>query len=152
MKKCRVCETELTEKNWMPSLQKKNCVICRDCNNKKGKEWRDKNRDKANQMARKWYHANPEKYHGVTTKHRRKLRIDTILEYGGKCLRCGIDDLEVLDLDHIYNDGAVDRKKNLFAYNLYRHLKKQGYPKERHQVLCKNCNWKKEIERRKSSL
>lgn len=150
MKQCRVCNTELTDENWMPSLKAKNCVICRGCNNEKGRQWRAKNNDKAKSYSRKWYYANPKKNHDTTTKHRRKLRIETLIEYGGKCERCGIDDLDVLDIDHIYNDGAIDRKKNLFAYNLYRELKKQGYPKERHQVLCKNCNWKKEIERRRN--
>ena len=151
MKKCRICEVELTKNNWMPSLMKKNCVICRNCNNAKGQQWREKNRARANELANKWYHANPEKYHGVTTKHRRKLRIETLIEYGGKCVNCGIEDLDVLDIDHIFNDGAADRKKNLFAYNLFRQLKKQGYPKERHQVLCKNCNWKKEVLRRRNT-
>lgn len=150
MKTCRICSVILTDENWMPSLKKKNCVICRPCNNEKGKRWRQENKEKAKEYSRRWYRANPGHYHGVTTKHRRKLRIQTLIEYGGKCVRCSIDDMDVLDIDHIYNDGAKDRKKNLFAYNLYRELKKQGYPKDRHQILCKNCNWKKEIERRRS--
>ena len=147
---CRVCGVELTDENWFPSLKKKNCVICKKCQNNECQKWRQNNRQRANQLARKWYRNNPGHYHGVTTKHRRKLRIETLIEYGGKCVKCGIDDLDVLDIDHVYNDGAKDRKKNLFAYNLYRELKKKGYPKDRYQILCKNCNWKKEIERRRN--
>ena len=136
----------------MPSLKKKNCVICRECSNANGRIWRSENKSKAKEYSRKWYRANPGHYHGVTTKHRRKLRIETLAEYGGQCVKCGISDTDVLDIDHIYNDGAKDRKKNLFAYNLYRELKKLGFPKDRHQVLCKNCNWKKEILRRRNKV
>jgi hypothetical protein len=151
MKNCRVCESELTEANWMPSLQKRNSAICRPCHNKKGNKWRADNPEQAKALSRKWYHKQPKRSHEVTSKHRRKLRTETIIEYGGKCAKCGIDDHDVLDVDHIFNDGAIDRKKHLFAYNLYRELKRLGYPKDRHQLLCKNCNWKKELERRRES-
>lgn len=148
---CRVCTNPLTDSNWMPSLQIRNSAICRPCHNKKGQRWRDDNREQANALSRKWYREQPKRTHEVTSRHRRKLRAETIVEYGGKCTHCGIEDHEVLDLDHIFDDGAVDRKLHLFAYNLYRHLKKLGYPKDRHQLLCKNCNWKKEMRRREKS-
>lgn len=151
MKKCRICDTELTKENWMPSLMKKNCVICRECSNEKGRQWRSKNRKKFNKYSMDRYFSNPKQNHAITNKCRKKLRIDTIIEYGGRCNHCGIDDFEVLDIDHINNDGAFDRKKNIFAYNLYRKLKKERFPKDRHQLLCKNCNWKKEIARRRDN-
>jgi len=149
MKNCRVCNTELTTENWAKSLETKNSCICKSCHLSKNKEWRKLNPSKGNEYARVNYAKNKQAFNARSTNHRRKLRIITILEYGGKCNHCGIEDLDVLDIDHIFNDGAADRKKNLFAYNLYRHLKKNGFPKDRHQVLCKNCNWKKELARRK---
>lgn len=150
MKKCRVCSTELTSKNWMPSLEKKNSIICRDCSNTKGREWRAKNREKANKYSMDRYFKNPKKSQGITNRSRIKVRLDMIKEYGGECSCCGISDVDVLDLDHINNDGADDRKNGLYGYNLYRHVKKIGFPKDRFQILCKNCNWKKELSRRRS--
>jgi len=149
MKNCRVCSTELTNENWMPSLKKKNCIICRECNNTKGREWRSKNRSKANQYSLNRYFKNPKKSQEITHKSRIRLRIDTIVAYGGKCSICGISDVDVLDIDHISNNRAEHRRQGFHGYNLYRLLKKQNFPIDNYQVLCKYCNWKKEILRRK---
>jgi hypothetical protein len=146
MKKCRVCEIELTDENWMPSLKAKNSVVCRTCSNVKSAEWRNKNRELYNKQSRVRYFKNPQKFNAIGNKARKKLRIDTVVAYGGKCCSCSIDDVEVLDVDHIDNSGAEDRKNNLWGYNLYRHLKKLGWPKENFQLLCKNCNWKKHLK------
>jgi hypothetical protein len=149
MTKCRVCGIELTEENWMPSLMNKNCKICRNCNNDKGRKWRQENRKRANEMALKHYRLDPKKHHIAVHKARIKLRLDMIQEYGGKCNHCGIADVDVLDIDHINNNGAKHRKKGLYGYNLYRYLKKLGFPKDEYQLLCRNCNWKKELKRRR---
>jgi len=29
---CRICEVELTDKNWYPSLKKRNSKLCKNCN------------------------------------------------------------------------------------------------------------------------
>lgn len=149
MNKCRVCDIELTDENWFPSLKKKNCSICKKCNNDKMQLWRENNRGRANEMSLKHYRKNPQKHHKLVHFARVKLRIDMIIEYGGKCVRCTVSDIDLLDIDHINNNGAEHRKIDLFGYNLYRLLKKQGYPKDDYQLLCKNCNWKKEILRRR---
>jgi hypothetical protein len=145
MKKCRVCKIELTENNWMPSLKLRNSAICKECNNEKGREWRFKNRDKANKYSLDRYFKNPKKSQLITNKSRIKVRLDMIVAYGGVCCQCLINDVDVLDIDHIDNTGAIDRKKNLHGYNLYRALKKAGWPKDNFQLLCKNCNWKKHL-------
>ena len=49
---------------------------------------------------------------------------------------------EFLQLDHIHNDGAEDRKKNP-ATKLFAKLKRIGWPKDRYQLLCANCNFGK---------
>jgi hypothetical protein len=148
---CRVCSCELNDENWANSLKKRNSCICKSCHLEIGRKWRKENREKSNQYSINAYKRNPQKCKIITVRSRFKTRIDAINAYGAKCCSCGIDDFDVLDIDHIFNDGAAERKKNLFAYNLYRELKKQGYPKDRYQILCKNCNWKKEIQRRRSS-
>lgn len=74
-----------------------------------------------------------------------KERVELIGMLGGKCTQCGIDDIEVLQLDHINNDGAEDIlrfNKNLIK--MFRHyLENLGEAKTRLQVLCANHNWKK---------
>ncbi len=151
MNNCRVCNVELTDENWMPSLKNKNSVICRNCNNAKGREWRAKNRVKFNKYSMDRYLENPKKRNAIIKKYRHKLRFDIINNYGGMCVECGIADLEVLDIDHIHNNGAEHRRNGFHGYNLYMLLKREGCPKEDYQVLCRNCNWKKELKRRRES-
>lgn len=151
MNNCRICNCVLSDDNWMNSLKNKNSKICRNCNNTKGREWRNNNKEKSNLYQLNRYYNNPKKVHEIVNKSRKKVRIDMIIEYGGKCVYCNINDFEVLDIDHISNDGAIDRKNGLFGYNLYRYLKKNKWPKDNFQLLCKNCNWKKELRRRRES-
>ena len=72
-----------------------------------------------------------------------------------KCLKCGESDIDVLCLDHINDDGAEHRKKlgisgrGSAGTSTYEALKREGYP-EGLQVLCANCNLKKEQERKRS--
>jgi len=153
MENCRVCNIELTGDNWAPSLKKKNSRICKKCHYEKGMVWRNKNRNRVNKSALKHYKKDPSKHHKAVHKARVKVRLDMIKAYGGKCVRCGISDVDVMDIDHINNNGAEDRKNHLHGYNLYRHLKKHGWPKDEFQLLCKNCNWKKHLENiRKSHM
>ena len=69
------------------------------------------------------------------------------------CAICRIADMDVLCLDHIANDGKAHREliksemKTLYGH--YHWCKKNDYPAG-FQVLCFNCNMKKEIERRRS--
>lgn len=152
IKLCRNCNCQLDDTNWMPSLKAKNSAICRKCSNEKGNIWRRANSEKVKANGRERYYADPKQCHERIKRSRKNTRIETLLAYGGVCVNCGIADLDVLDIDHIFNDGASERKANLFAYNLFRKLKKEGYPKDRYQVLCKNCNWKKELHRRQNKI
>ena len=63
------------------------------------------------------------------------------------CKRCGQGDLDMLCLDHINDDGKQHR--DLVKHNgnmFYMWLGKHDYPHGL-QVLCYNCNMKKEMER-----
>jgi len=77
--------------------------------------------------------------------HRNTLREELVTAYGGKCVRCGEDDPIVLMLDHIFNDGAAERRiSGNGGLGLWRKLKRQGWPKDRYQLLCCNCNFRKQ--------
>lgn len=69
-----------------------------------------------------------------------------MIEYfGGKCVHCGHNDPICLDFDHILDDGYRDKSgKGIIFY-----VKENP---ERFQLLCKNCNWKKEYTRRQNAI
>lgn len=61
--------------------------------------------------------------------------------YGGKCACCGEARPEFLTIDHIYGDGGAERKLINGGAFFYHHLRMLGYPKDRYQSLCFNCNF-----------
>ena len=82
----------------------------------------------------------------------RGIKVEVFSHYGrdGKpcCVHCGLEDIEVLCMDHINNDGAKRRRELgiIGGLPLYRWLQRNSYP-EGYQVLCANCNLKKQIQR-----
>lgn len=64
-----------------------------------------------------------------------------IREYGGACKCCGESEVKFLAIDHVFNDGNLHRKEiGASGSRVYYWLKKNGYPKDRFQLLCHNCN------------
>jgi len=64
--------------------------------------------------------------------------------YGWECKCCQESIPEFLTMDHINNDGYLDRmkrgwKKKLTSKDLYYMIIKEGFP-DRFQTLCQNCN------------
>jgi hypothetical protein len=58
-------------------------------------------------------------------------------------------DVDCLTIDHPNNDGAKERKAVGSGTSFYVWLKKHNYP-EGYQVLCNNCQLKKEVQRRRN--
>jgi hypothetical protein len=84
----------------------------------------------------------------IATQRRREL----IKKLGGKCARCGFDDIRALQIDHKLGDGAEDRlrfKNGLYLYSHY--LENFNEARHRLQVLCANCNWIKKEENDENS-
>ncbi len=69
------------------------------------------------------------------------LRNKVYNHYGKKCKFCGIDDIDVLAIDHVLNDGATERKF-ITLEQMYKKILKENFPNN-YQVLCYNCNIKK---------
>lgn len=80
------------------------------------------------------------------TQARRKRKELVINHYGGKCACCGISQIQFLTIDHINNDGAIQRKMNgvqrTSGNRFYMWIIKNNFPKDL-QVLCWNCNCSK---------
>ena len=71
----------------------------------------------------------------------KKLRLQVIEHYGGKCACCGETEINFLALDHI-NGGGSQHRKSLKQKSLYRWVVNNKYPKDL-QILCHNCNMAK---------
>lgn len=149
MNKCRICDIELNKINWFESLEKRNQKLCKKCSFEIGKKYRKLNPEKGRKYSGNYYKRHPKYNTKWGTENRKSIRKEMINAYGGKCVSCGIENPVVLDIDHINNDGGKHRKNGMWGWRLYRWLRKNKYPKDNYQLLCKNCNWIKEIERRK---
>jgi len=77
--------------------------------------------------------------------------INVLTDGEGTCRWCGQGDQDVLTIDHIDNDGANHRRQLGIGCGklIYRYLIKNDYPPG-FQVLCFNCNNKKEVLRRRA--
>jgi hypothetical protein len=91
------------------------------------------------------------KKNAKTKASRDLLRAEIIFYYSdGKncCSSCGMGDFRVLDLDHVEGGGNKHRELSKGGtYSIYSQLKREGFP-EGYQVLCRNCNWIKALEKR----
>lgn len=95
------------------------------------------------------------KNHNVaySQRWRNKLRGEWLTAFGGKCESCGESRRAFLCLDHKLDDGAKERRR-IVGSNRYGtgtvkilvRLKKLGWPKDRYQILCHNCNHVKWME------
>lgn len=86
----------------------------------------------------KWYKAHKELSNTRVRMNARKVRLDVLEHYGGKCVCCGEDRTEFLAIDHIKGGGRKHRQ-SIPGNNLYRWLRNNEYP-EGFRVLCHNCN------------
>lgn len=130
MKNCIKCDIFLIPNgNWKENSQKNHTYYCNYCFSSYQGNWHNKNRNRLNKLAR---------------DRTLKLKIETINSYGGKCACCAEAGVWFLGIDHINNDGNIERYKyNRSGFKLYSYLKSQGFPKDKYQLLCHNCNFAK---------
>jgi hypothetical protein len=69
--------------------------------------------------------------------------------YGAKCKCCGETETTFLTIDHINNDGNIARRTDKTGgSNFYRVLARKiqdGEAPTDLQILCRNCNWGKNV-------
>lgn len=101
---------------------------CRPCAQIKNKEYIKRNPEKRAQSAREY-----------------NLRLKALVhkEYGNFCVCCGETEESFLTIDHINGNGAEHRKTVRPGPQLYRQMQSEGFPKDKYQLLCMNCNWSK---------
>ena len=128
-----------------------------------GLTWKQRNREAVNARRRELYAAEPDKhrerqraYKAGEAKpqvlafnrawgagYRARLRSEMLAAYGSRCKCCGEKEPLFLQLDHVENDGHLDRKAHKTSNKLLAHLKRHGWPQSRYQLLCANCNFGK---------
>jgi hypothetical protein len=94
------------------------------------------------------YHKNYRKVHRSSLNQKklaaaRNAKLEGIVAYGGKCACCGESRIEFLTLDHV--DGRADEPYRITGQKAWARLKARGWPKDKYQLLCFNCNCAKGI-------
>ena len=114
---CRVCKTLLDFDNWKNTTYYRKKIkeyICRHCKNKDRRRYR----------------------------HHNKIKVFNA--YGNECTCCGEKTFEFLVIDHINNDGGIQRRLlNKKSTSFYQWIISNNFP-DNLQILCYNCNAAKE--------
>lgn len=114
------------------------------------KKWHQENIERVREIKRAYKERNPDadkvykkNNRGRVTELNRarvkRLRMEMIEAYGGKCSCCGEDTYEFLTLEHKNNNGAAHRKHR-GTNTIILELKNLGWPKDDYTILCWNCN------------
>jgi hypothetical protein len=108
-------------------------------------KYRASHKEEMKRYLKDYYKKNPEVLKKKERNRIQKLRHEVIEAYGAACVCCGETKFVFLTIDHIMNDGAEHRRE-LFGNRVgrgggfYRWLKKEGFPRDRFQLMCYNCN------------
>ncbi len=136
-KECGYCRTV--------TIEQQVSRICRVCKGSLGSdEWIEQIREERQRLCFSCYPKHKAKRRQIRIGRNSKLRAEVLAAYGSLCTCCGEFQSEFLTIDHIYGDGHAERKPSKgSAKRTYPMLKKMGFPQDRYQCLCMNCNWTK---------
>lgn len=88
-------------------------------------------------------------------RFRQGLKEKAYAKLGGKCCNpaCqwlnpdgsrGCTDFRCLQVDHVHDDGNIERSLGLYTEKMYRRVINDT--EGRYQLLCSNCNWIKKYQ------
>lgn len=149
-KKCRICKESKNIEEFIlyesrgKYYRKNLCHKCerkwqRDHASKKSvlerkrlwqKRYVEKDRDAYNEKNRRWKAAQRESDRNAIYK-----------AYGNICACCGETNPKFFTIDHVNNDGHIERKSGKYSSGsmFYRQIIKSNFPSN-YQILCYNCN------------
>ena len=119
-------------------------------------KWRAEHREQAYPSTKEWRLKNPEKAKALRVKEvfavrkrKREIKNSIFDILGHVCTLCDFSDERALQIDHINDDGCFHRK-SVYPYQYLQSILEDPDIKQKYQILCANCNWIKEMERRES--
>jgi hypothetical protein len=112
---------------------------CKACANQRNYDWRAKNPERTRETNNRWLRDNPETRRQMRANYYYRLRAAAFDHYGRVCVCCGEDEPKFLALDHVFNDGNIQRQNMDGGLAFLRWLKRENYP-DSVQTLCHNCN------------
>lgn len=166
-KQCNKCKTIKPIVDFYNNRSRKDgrSLWCKKCT----LQWSKKNRFRINKQHRDRYKINgdairkamrergklphiKEQRKRIHKKWRNKIRNKLLGLLGNKCMKCGITDFRVLQVDHINGNGNKERRiiASCHEYHLYIINKVLKGSKD-YQLLCANCNWIKRYERNENA-
>jgi hypothetical protein len=84
-----------------------------------------------------------DKINAAARQRRRAFKSEALEHYGKQCAHCDFTDWRALQIDHVADNGAEERRslggQKFSGWRFYEWLKKQGWPPG-YQTLCANCN------------
>jgi hypothetical protein len=80
------------------------------------------------------------------SNYNQRLRRIIFDHYGAWCACCGEAFEVFLTIDHVYENGSIDRALGRTGASLYRHIINSKFPTS-YQILCWNCNEAKRLVR-----
>ena len=136
---CTKCKKLVNEINIKTG---KNFTMCLDCREKRRSSRQDyaNSRDICLNRAKKHYRENETSKKDYERQRRVKARDSFFKMYGKVCKHCGDNDLKMLTLEHVLDDGAEHRKKSYSTLKVYLDATKEFMP-DRFCTLCIRCNW-----------
>lgn len=115
----------------------------------KRKQYYAENKDKISLIEKERYMKRKEQIKDAVSRYLFGLKKTVFDHYGWICNCCGETLSQFLTLDHVNNDGKLDKNKNgnrVYSGTLYNKIIKLGFPND-YQVLCWNCNCGKSINK-----
>ena len=127
-------------------------VACKECEKEREPE-----------RKKRWYDAHKSECRASWTQRnrqsKRNIRNQAMASLGNRCANpgcrhlnfdgtLGCDEVDILHVDHIRDDGNAERKTLGDSRRIYRIILTDPNAKSTYQLLCPTCNWRKEIQRR----
>jgi len=163
MKRCVTCKQEKPFSDFHKNKSEKDgyhsqCKQCRqkysEINSERIKKYSKKyyreNLDKERLRRAVWREKNRAPIRRKSRKNNYAYRLKALEHISNgktRCEWCGIDFEPVLTIDHVFNDGSIERKEihNGTSFYLKVFTMDKEEAKLRYQVLCRNCNWLKRL-------
>lgn len=83
----------------------------------------------------------PEKARAQYLRKYRSVRRRAMALLGDRCACCRETLATMLEIDHIHNDGNIERKTNGWSQSaILKRILRMEDPRSRYQILCANCN------------